>query len=82
MKIKLSFWQIWKRNIGFLGIQYSFGLQQTAINSIFLFLGASEEMLPILNIAGPVTGLLVQPIVELFLIRRGIRNGGEENRFF
>lgn len=50
-------------NIGFLGIQYSFGLQQTAINPIFLFLGASEEMLTIVNIAGPVTGLLVQPIV-------------------
>ena len=50
-------------NVGFLGIQYSFGLQQTAINPIFLYLGASEDMLPILNIAGPVTGLLVQPII-------------------
>ena len=50
-------------NIGFLGIQYSFGLQQSAINPIFLYLGASEDMLPILNIAGPVTGLIVQPIV-------------------
>jgi len=50
-------------NVGFLGIQYSFGLQQTAINPIFLYLGAPEEMLPILNIAGPVTGLIVQPIV-------------------
>lgn len=66
MKIKkpsLSFWQIFNMNVGFLGIQYSFGLQQTAINPIFLFLGASEEMLPILNIAGPVTGLIVQPII-------------------
>ena len=52
-------------NVGFLGIQYSFGLQQTAINPIFLFLGASEDMLPILNIAGPVTGLIVQPIISL-----------------
>jgi len=50
-------------NVGFLGIQYSFGLQQTAINPIFLFLGAAEDMLPILNIAGPVTGLIVQPII-------------------
>lgn len=50
-------------NVGFLGIQYSFGLQQTAINPIFLYLGATEEMLPILNIAGPVTGLIVQPII-------------------
>lgn len=50
-------------NVGFLGIQYSFGLQQTAINPIFLYLGAPEEMLPILNIAGPITGLIVQPII-------------------
>ena len=62
-KSSLSFWQIFNMNVGFLGIQYSFGLQQTAINPIFLYLGAPEEMLPILNIAGPVTGLIVQPIV-------------------
>ncbi len=62
-KPTLSFWQIFNMNVGFLGIQYSFGLQQTAINPIFLFLGATEEMLPILNIAGPVTGLIVQPII-------------------
>jgi len=62
-KPKLSFWQIWNMNVGFLGIQYSFGLQQTAINPLFLYLGATEEMLPILNIAGPVTGLVVQPII-------------------
>lgn len=62
-KPKLSFWQIFNMNVGFLGIQYSFGLQQTAINPIFLYLGASEEMLPILNIAGPITGLIVQPII-------------------
>ena len=62
-KPSLSFWQIFNMNVGFLGIQYSFGLQQTAINPIFLYLGASEDMLPILNIAGPVTGLLVQPII-------------------
>ena len=62
-KPSLSFWQIFNMNVGFLGIQYSFGLQQTAINPIFLFLVASEDMLPILNIAGPVTGLVVQPII-------------------
>ncbi|WP_394747329.1 MFS transporter [Spongiimicrobium salis] len=62
-KPTLNFWQIWNMNVGFLGIQYSFGLQQTAINPIFLYLGAPEEMLPILNIAGPITGLIVQPII-------------------
>lgn len=62
-KPSLSFWQIFNMNVGFLGIQYSFGLQQTAINPIFLYLGAPEDMLPILNIAGPVTGLIIQPII-------------------
>lgn len=62
-KPSLSFWQIFNMNVGFLGIQYSFGLQQTAINPIFLYLGAPEEMLPILNIAGPITGLVIQPII-------------------
>ncbi|MFD0796463.1 MFS transporter [Maribacter chungangensis] len=62
-KPSLSFWQIFNMNVGFLGIQYSFGLQQTAVNPLFLYLGASEEMLPILNLAGPVTGFVVQPII-------------------
>lgn len=59
----VSFWQLWNMNFGFLGIQYSFGLQQTAINPIYMLLGANAEELPILNLAGPMTGLLVQPII-------------------
>lgn len=62
-KIKLSFWQIVNMNVGFFGIQYSFGLQQSAVNPIYDFLGAAPDQIPILNLAGPVTGLLVQPIV-------------------
>lgn len=62
-KPNLTFWQIFNMNVGFLGIQYSFGLQQTAVNPIFLYLGAPEDMLPILNIAGPITGLIIQPII-------------------
>lgn len=50
-------------NVGFLGIQYSFGLQQNAINPLYTFLHASLEDLPMLNLAGPLTGLLVQPII-------------------
>ncbi len=50
-------------NVGFFGIQYSFGLQQTAVNPIYDFLGASPDQLPLLNLAGPVTGLLIQPII-------------------
>ncbi len=62
-KPKLSFWQIWNMNFGFFGIQYSFGLQQSAVNPIYDFLGAAPEEIPILNLAGPVTGLLVQPLI-------------------
>jgi maltose/moltooligosaccharide transporter len=63
IKPRLSFLQIINMNVGFFGIQYSFGLQQTAINPIYDFLGAQPEQIPILNLAGPVTGLLIQPII-------------------
>ena len=62
-KPRLSFSQIINMNVGFFGIQYSFGLQQSAVNPIYDFLGASPDEIPILNLAGPVTGLLVQPII-------------------
>ncbi|MGB3130080.1 MAG: MFS transporter, partial [Saprospiraceae bacterium] len=48
--------QIISMNVGFLGIQYSFGLQQTAINPLYSFLGANPDELPLLNLAGPMTG--------------------------
>jgi maltose/moltooligosaccharide transporter len=63
MKTKLSFAQIISMNVGFFGIQYSFALQQNAVNPIYKFLGADNGDLPILQIAGPVTGLLIQPII-------------------
>lgn len=50
-------------NLGFFGIQYSFGMQQTAINPIYNFLGANPDDLPLLNLAGPITGLIVQPLI-------------------
>ncbi len=62
-KPKLSFWQILNMNVGFFGIQYSFGLQQSAVTPIYDFLGAAPDQIPLLHLAGPVTGLLVQPIV-------------------
>ena len=62
-KPRLSFWQIWNMSFGFLGIQYSFGLQQSAVNPIYSFLGADPDSLPILNLAGPMTGLLIQPLI-------------------
>src|SRR5215218_7537703 len=50
-------------NLGFFGVQFSFGLTQTAVNPLFTFIGAKPEQLPILNLAGPVTGLLIQPLI-------------------
>ena len=62
-KPKLSFLQIINMNLGFFGIQYSFGLQQSAVNPIYDFLGASPDQIPLLNLAGPLTGLIIQPII-------------------
>lgn len=62
-KPRLSFWQIINMNVGFFGIQYSFGLQQSNMSPIYTFLGANPENLPFLWLAGPMTGLIVQPIV-------------------
>jgi maltose/moltooligosaccharide transporter len=62
-KPRLSFLQIINMNLGFFGIQYSFGLQQSAVNPIYDFLGASPDQIPLLNLAGPLTGLVIQPII-------------------
>lgn len=62
-KNKMNFWQIWNMNFGFFGIQFSFGLQQSNMSAIYKYLGADEASLPMLWLAGPITGLLVQPII-------------------
>ncbi len=81
-KPNLSFWQIFNMNVGFLGIQFSFGLQQTAINPIFSFLGAHPEDLPLLNLAGPVTGLIVQPIIGAISDKTWSPKWGRRKPFF
>ena len=63
MKPRLSFRQIWNMNFGFLGIQFGWGLQLANMSAIYTKLGADPEHIPILWLAGPVTGLLVQPII-------------------
>ena len=62
-KPHLSIWQIINMNVGFFGIQFSFGLQQANMSPIYKYLGADEGSLPLLWLAGPMTGLLVQPII-------------------
>jgi len=62
-KPRLGFWQIWNMCFGFMGIQFGFALQNSNVSRIFQTLGASVDDIPILWIAAPLTGLLVQPIV-------------------
>ncbi|ACB74303.1 MFS transporter [Opitutus terrae] len=62
-KPRLGFWQLWNMSFGYVGIQFGFALQNANVSRIFETLGASVPDIPILWIAGPVTGLVVQPIV-------------------
>jgi len=81
-KPQLSFRQIINMNVGFFGIQYSFGLQQNAINPLYTFLHARPEDLPILNLAGPLTGLLVQPIIGAMSDRTWHPKWGRRKPYF
>jgi maltose/moltooligosaccharide transporter len=81
-KVKLSFSQILNMNVGFFGIQYSFGLQQSAVNPIYDFLGASPDEIPLLNLAGPMTGLLVQPIIGAMSDRTWSPRWGRRKPYF
>ena len=60
---RLSFWQIWNMSFGFFGIQFGWGLQMGNMSSIYEYLGAKESELPLLWLAAPLTGLLVQPVI-------------------
>ena len=65
IKPRLSLMRILEMNLGFFGLQFSFGLQQGQMPIIYSQLGANEAALPILSLAGPMTGLLVQPLSGL-----------------
>lgn len=62
-KPHLTFWQIWNMCFGFIGIQFGFALQNANVSRIFQILGASIDDIPILWVAAPITGLLIQPII-------------------
>ncbi|MCR9016832.1 MFS transporter [Aquiflexum gelatinilyticum] len=81
-KPRLSFAQIINMNVGFFGIQYSFGLQQSAVNPIYDMLGAQPHEIPILNLAGPMTGLLIQPIIGALSDRTWSPRFGRRKPFF
>lgn len=74
-KPRLSFWQIWNMSFGFLGIQFGFALQNANVSRIFETLGANVDDIPILWIAAPLTGLIVQPIIGYFSDRTWTRLG-------
>lgn len=81
-QIRLSFYQILNMNFGFFGIQYSFGLQQSNMSPIYKYLGADEASLPLLWLAGPMTGLIIQPIIGAMSDRTDSRWGRRTPYFF
>ena len=62
-KPRLSFWQIWNMSFGFLGIQFGWGLQMANMSPIYKYLGAEDSQIPLLWLAAPLTGFIVQPII-------------------
>ncbi len=74
-KPHLSLGRIVQMNLGFLGLQFSFGLQQSNMGPIYSYLGADEASLPLLWLAGPMTGLLIQPIIGAMSDRTVTRFG-------
>ena len=62
-KPRKSYWQIWNMSFGFLGIQFGWGLQMANMSAIYEYLGARADQIPILWLAAPLTGMLVQPII-------------------
>lgn len=81
IKPKLGFWQIWNISFGFLGIQFGWGLQLGNMSAIYEYLGATPDELPILWLAAPMTGLIVQPIVGHFSDRTWNRIGRRKPYF-
>ena len=62
-KPRLNFAQMWNMNLGFFGIQFGWGLQMANMSAIYEYLGAKPDQIPLLWLAAPLTGLIVQPIV-------------------
>jgi len=62
-KPEKSFWQIWNMSFGFLGIQFGWGLQMANMSAIYEYLGARADQIPILWLAAPLTGMIIQPII-------------------
>jgi len=81
-KPKLGFWDIWNMSFGFLGIQFGFALQGGFMSRIFQTLGAAKDDIPLLWIAAPLTGLLVQPIIGYLSDRTWHTRWGRRRPYF
>ena len=81
-KKKLDFWQIWNMSFGMIGIQFGFALQGGFMSRIFQTLGADKDAIPILWIAAPLTGLLIQPIVGYLSDRTWHKKFGRRKPYF
>lgn len=81
-KPKLGFWDIWNMSFGFLGIQFGFALQGSTMSRIFETLGASKDDIPMLWIAAPLAGLIVQPIIGYLSDHTWHKTLGRRRPFF
>ena len=81
-KRKLSFWEIWNMSFGFLGIQFGFALQGGYMSRIFQTLGADKDEIPLLWIAAPLTGLVIQPIIGYLSDRTWSTRFGRRRPYF
>ncbi|MDX1326899.1 MAG: MFS transporter [Arenibacter sp.] len=81
-KQKLGFWQIWNMSFGFLGIQFGFALQGGFMSRIFQTLGAEKETIPLIWIAAPLTGLIVQPIIGYLSDKTWSNRWGRRRPYF
>jgi len=81
-KRTLGFWEIWNMSFGFLGIQFGFALQGAFMSRIFQTLGAEKDAIPLLWIAAPLTGLLIQPIIGYMSDRTWSVRWGRRHPYF
>ena len=82
MKTRLSMRQIWNMNFGFFGIQFGWGLQMANMSAIYEYLGAKPDQIPMLWLAAPLTGLLVQPVIGHLSDRTWSPRLGRRRPFF
>jgi maltose/moltooligosaccharide transporter len=78
----LNFWQIWNMSFGFLGIQFGWALQMANMGAIYEYLGAKPDKIPMLFLAAPLTGLIVQPIVGYMSDHTWHRTLGRRRPYF